>query len=75
MTIAAIDPVIARVMLVAELNGLFPRNVLIRPVWRARNPQNAQKAHRSQKRSRDQTESGNKIRAAMKNLGHVSVAL
>jgi hypothetical protein len=66
VTVAAIESVIAYVVLVAELHRLRARNVLIRGVRRTRQPQNAHEP---------QTESRNKICAAMKNLGHVSVAL
>ncbi|MGH9552678.1 MAG: hypothetical protein ACRD3W_25085 [Terriglobales bacterium] len=75
MAVTAIDPVVTHMMLVAELHGLLARNVLISPIRRAGYPQNAQESQRTQKRSRDQTKPGNKIRAAMKNLGHIKVAL
>jgi len=75
VTIAAIEPVVSNVMLMAELHGLRARNVLVRGIRRPRQPQYADEPQANQKNSREQAESGNKICASMKNLGHVSVAL
>jgi hypothetical protein len=75
MAVAAVEPVVADVVLVAELHRLRAHNVLVCRVGRTRQPQNAHKPQPNKKNSREQTESRNEIRAAMKNLGHVSVAL
>jgi hypothetical protein len=75
MTVAAVEPVIADVMLVAELHGLRARNVLVCGIRRTRQPQNTDESQPNQENSREQTESRDKICAAMKNLGHISVAL
>jgi hypothetical protein len=75
MAIAAIDSIISDVMLMAELYRLRSRNVLIRRIGRTRQSQNAGKRQPNQKNGREQTKSRNEIRAAMKNLGHVCVAL
>ena len=75
VTIAAIEPVVSNVMFMAELHGLRARNVLVRGIRRARQPQYADEPQTDQKNSREQAESGNEICASMKNLGHVSVAL
>ena len=75
MAVAAVDTIISDVMLVTELYRLRSRNVLVRRIGRARQPQNADEPKPNQKNSREQTKSRNKIRTAMKNLGHVSVAL
>ena len=75
VAVAAVDSIISDVMLVAELYRLRSRNVLVRRIGRARQSQNADEPQPSQKNSREQTESRNEIRTAMKNLGHVSVAL
>ena len=75
MTVPAVEPIVAHVVLVAELHRLLARNVLVRRIGRTRQPQNAHEPQSDQKNSREQTESGDKICAAMKNLGHVSVAL
>ena len=75
MAVAAVDSVISDVMLVAKLHGLCTRNVLVRRIGRARQPQNADEPQPNQKKSREQTKSRNEIGTAMKNLGHVSVAL
>lgn len=56
MTVAAIEAVIARVVLVAELHGLLTRYKLIRPVRGARNAQNARESQSRQKQGREQTE-------------------
>ena len=57
MTVAAVEPVIANVVLVAELHRLRARNILVRGIRRACQPQNAEKAQSSQKGSRKQAES------------------
>jgi hypothetical protein len=75
VTIAAIYAVVTHVVLVAELYGLRPRNVLIRGIGRARQSQDGSERQPDQKDGREQCESGDEIRAAMKNLGHISVAL
>ena len=75
VAVTAVDSIISDVMLVAELYRLRSRNVLVRRIGRARQSQNADEPQPSQKNSREQTESRNEIRTAMKNLGHVSVAL
>jgi len=75
MTIAAVQSVIANVVLVAELHGLLTHDVLIRRIGRTRKPQNAREPQSDQKNSREQAEFRDEICAAMKNLGHVSVAL
>jgi hypothetical protein len=75
MTVAAVKSVVANVVFVAELHGLSTRNVLIGRIGRTRQPQDAHETQPNEKNSREQTKSRNKIRAAMKNLGHVSVAL
>jgi hypothetical protein len=75
VAVTAVQSVVADVMLVTELHGLRARNVLIRRIGRPRQPQYAEKPQPSQKDSREQTKSRYEVRAAMKNLGHVSVAL
>ena len=75
MTVAAVKSVVADVVLVAELDGLGARNVLVSRVRRPRQSQNSSESKSGQKNSRKQAESGDKIRTAMKNLSHLSVAL
>jgi hypothetical protein len=75
MTVAAVDAVIADVMLVAELHRLLTRHVLPRHVGRTRHCEDSDKRHSDQKKRRKHTESRDEIRTAMKNLSHVSSAL
>ena len=44
MTITAIDPIVAHMMFVAELDGLLPRDVLIRQIRSARQTHHSTKA-------------------------------
>ena len=75
VTVSAIDPVIAHVVFVAELHRLGPCHVLPREIRRTREPQYSCQGKPGQEYSCKQTEPGDKIRAAVKNLGHVCVAL
>src|SRR6266478_1033389 len=75
MTVAAVNAVIADMMLVAELHRLLTRNVLPRHVGRARHREDGDERHSDQKERREHTESRDEIRTSMKNLGHVSSAL
>lgn len=75
VTIAAIDTVIANMMLMAELNGLFTHYVLARVIRGTGCGEYANQGERNRKNSNQDTESSGGICAAMKNLGHVSVAL
>jgi hypothetical protein len=70
MAIPAIDTVITRVMLVAELNGLITHDVLVRQVRRARSQQDTRQRQTRQEKRREDTETGDEIRAAVKNLRH-----
>jgi len=73
MAIPAIDAIIPDVVLVTELNRLIARYVLIRQIGRTRRQQNpCQRQTRQKKRGKD-TETGDEIRAAVKNLGHVYI--
>jgi hypothetical protein len=75
MTVAAVDAVIANVMLVAELHRLLTRNVLPRQIRRARHRKYSYERQSDQKEGRKDTEARDKIRTSMKNLGHVCSAL
>ncbi len=75
MTVAAVNAVIADVMLVAELHRLLAGNVLPRHIGRARHCEDSHQRHSDQKKGRKHTESRDEIRTAMKNLGHVCSAL
>src|SRR6266849_716486 len=74
MTVAAVDAVVADMMLVAELHRLLTGNVLPRHVGRARHREDRYERQSDQKERRKDTESRNEIRAAMKNLGHLCSA-
>jgi len=75
MTIAAVNSIVTDVMLVAELHRLLAGNILPRKIWRARERQDPRKRQSREKNSGEQAETGDKIRAAVKNLGHIRVAL
>jgi hypothetical protein len=75
MTVAAVDAIVADVMLMAELHRLLTSNILPRHIGRARHCQDRHERHSDQKERRKHTESRDEIRAAMKNLGHVFSAL
>ena len=70
-SVAAVDAVIPDVMLVAELHRLLARNVLPRQIGRAGHRKYGNERQSDQKESRKDTEARDKIRTAMKNLGHV----
>src|SRR5260370_42680716 len=72
MTVATIDAVIAYVVLVAELDWLLSHYVLVRQIRRPREPQHSCQRQTRQKEAKEHTEPGDKIRAAVKNLRHVS---
>src|SRR5437667_2945823 len=75
MTVAAVDAVIAHVMLVAELHRLFPRHVLPRHIGRTGHRDDRDKRNSDQEERRKHTEARDEVRTAMKNLGHVRSAL
>lgn len=70
MTVPAVDTVVPDVMLVAELNRLITGYVLVRQIRRARCQQNARQRQTRQEKRREDTEAGDEIRAAVKNLRH-----
>jgi len=72
MTVAAIDAVIADMVFVAELHGLLAHNVLVRQIGGARKPHHSREAQAGQEKPEKDTESGDKIRTAVKNLRHVN---
>lgn len=75
VTVAAINSVIAHVMFVAELHRLLAKNVLPREIRRTSERQYPGESKSRQENRGKQTESRDEIRAAVKNLGHVCVAL
>jgi hypothetical protein len=75
VTVTTIDAVVAHVMLVAELNGLTTTHPLIGDVGRSGNNQYRRESKTGEDRGSKQTKPRNKICTAMKDLGHVSVAL
>src|SRR5580692_1334677 len=75
VTVTTIDAVVSDVMLVAELNGLIASHPLIGDVGRSSNDQHRRENKTGEDRGSKQTKPRNKICTAMKDLGHVSVAL
>ena len=75
MAVAAVDAVVAHVMLVAELNRLLPRDVLICQIRRPRRKQSSRERQTGQEQRRKDTEPRDEIRAVVKNLSHVNFAL
>src|SRR5207245_6037031 len=75
VTVSALDPVIDHMVCVAELDRLRACHVLPREIRRTRQPQYSGQGKAGQEYSCKQTKPGDKIRAAVKNLGHVCVAL
>jgi hypothetical protein len=75
VTVTTIDAIVSDVMLVAELNRLIASHPLIGDVGRSGNDQHRRESKTGEDRGSKQTKPGNKICTAMKDLGHVSVAL
>src|SRR5260221_1565479 len=71
MQIPAINPVRAHMVFGAELPRLQPHHVLPRKIRRTRKPHRAGQCQSRQEYPREETKPGYKIRAAVKNLGHV----
>ena len=71
VAVAAIDAVVAHVMLVAELDRLIARHILIRQIRRARREQNTGQRDARQKYAGKDTDSRDEVCASMKNLRHV----
>jgi hypothetical protein len=75
VTVTTIDSVVSDVMLVAELDGLIASHPLVGDVGRSGNDQHRRESKTGEDRGSKQTKPRNKICTAMKDLGHVSVAL
>jgi hypothetical protein len=75
MTIATIDSVVAGMMLMTELNRLRLKIILAREIIRMSQSHHGGESQTNHENSGEQTKTRNKIRAAVKNLGHFSVAL
>lgn len=73
VAVPAIDAIVADVVFVAELNGLITRYILIRQNRRTRRHENTRQRQTRQEKRRKDTETGDEIRAAVKNLRHVCV--
>jgi hypothetical protein len=74
VAVTAIDTIVAGVMLMAELNRLIARDVLIGNIWRSGHHQNCRQGNASKHCSAEQTESCEIIRASVKDLCHVRFA-
>jgi hypothetical protein len=75
MAVAAVDPVVADVVFMAELHGLFAYKILARHVGGTCDRKHGNERQSDQKKRRKHTKTGDEVRASMKNLGHVSGAL
>ena len=75
MTVTAIDAVVAHVVLVAELDGLLARDVLVRQIRSAGQAYHAPESQGCEQRPKKDTEPRDEIRTAVKNLSHVKFAL
>jgi hypothetical protein len=75
VTVSAVDAVVADVVFVAELHGLFSRNILVGGIRRSSNPKHARDCETGEKNGGKHTKPGDEIRAAVKNLGHFIAAL
>jgi ATP/ADP translocase len=72
MTIPAVDPIVAYMVLVTELHWLFARNILPRQVRRPCHTKYRGQRDAAKKQRRKYAESRDKIRTSMKNLSHIS---
>ena len=70
VTVTAVDAIVADVVLVAELDGLLARDVLVCQIGRTRQTHHTPKRQGRKQRPKKDTELRDKIRAAVKNLGH-----
>jgi hypothetical protein len=75
MAITAINPVVTRMMFVAELHRLRAHHALIGDVWGSCEHQNRGQCGSCKNDYSEQTCPSEKIRTAVKDLSHVSVAL
>ena len=73
VAIPAIDAIISDVVFVAELNRLITRYILIRQIGSTRRQEHSCQRQTRQKKRRKDTETGDEIRATVKNLRHVYV--
>ena len=73
VAVSAINAVVTHMVLMAELNGLITRYILIRQNRRTRRHENTRQRQTRQEKRRKDTETGDEIRAAVKNLRHVCV--
>jgi hypothetical protein len=75
VTVSAVDTIVADMVFVAELHRLLARDILIRGIGRASDPQHSRECEPSQEYSGEHTKPGDEIRAAVKDLGHFNLAL
>src|SRR4029077_13840766 len=75
MTVPAIDPVIAHMVLMTELHRLRTHHILPRKIGRTRKTHHPGQCQSCQEYPCEETKPGDEIRAAVKNLGHVLIAL
>jgi hypothetical protein len=73
MTVTTINPVITNVMFVTELHWLRTGHILPRKIGRTRQTHYSGQGKACQENPGEETKPGDKIRTAMKNLGHVCI--
>ncbi|HLZ93051.1 MAG TPA: hypothetical protein VKQ28_15175 [Candidatus Acidoferrum sp.] len=75
VTVTAIDSVVSHMVLVTELDGLLASYVLVGQIRSASQTHDGPQRQGRQQSTKKDTELGDKIRTAVKNLGHVNFAL
>jgi len=75
MAVTAVDAIVSDMVLVAKLDRLLARDVLVRQIGSAGQAYHAAERQRCEERAKKDTEPCDKIRTTVKNLGHVSFAL
>src|SRR5262249_40169178 len=74
VAVAAIDSVVCHMVLVTELYGLLPRDVLVRHVGGTRDRRGHQERQPYQKKPSKNREARDEVRAAVEDLGHFRTA-
>ena len=72
VAIPAVDPVITRVMLVTELDGLIARQILIGKIGGAHAAKDHRQSQRCKDHNREEADPSGGISTSVKKLGHVS---
>jgi hypothetical protein len=73
VTVAAIDAIVADVVLVAKLHGLLARLILVGQIRRTCGSQNSRQRQSHQKKRGEDTEPRDEVCAAVENLRHFNI--